>query len=87
MILQCICINCEFYLTCWINLALSNFPLNYSTLIESRKVKSLRLEHNSLIDLPTFLLIQLNINSKNYKAEPDIIFCDSFIEKPGNWIN
>ena len=26
------------------------------------------------------------LNSENYKAEPDIIFCDSFIEKPGNWI-
>ena len=32
------------------------------------------------------LEIQLNINHKNNIREPDIIFCDGFVEKPGNWL-
>jgi len=85
MIVKCICINCEFYLSCWINSALKNFPLNYRSLIMS-KINSKKNVKRILIYLPTLVIIQLNINSKNYKSEPDIIFCDSFIEQPGNWI-
>lgn len=86
MIIKCICINCEFYFTCWINNASANFPMYYKSLTNFKKIRFIGTKYNSLSFLPTFIHIQLNMNSENYKAEPDIIFCDSFIEKPGNWI-
>lgn len=86
MVIKCICINCEFYLNCWINKALVNFPKYYNELTKIKKDLLLKPNVNSLLFLPTTLLIQLNINSIHYKSEPDIIFCDSFVEKPGKWI-
>jgi len=88
VILQCICINCKFYLGCWINNSLFNFPINYEILIRSKKKSKLfKQRYNTLTYLPTLLIIQLNINSKVHKIEPDVVFCDAFIEKPGSWIN
>lgn len=84
---MCICINCKFYYTCWINGALTNFPQNYKSLIINvRNLEKVKLYQQTNIYIPTMLKIQLNINQKNLDREPDIIFCDSFIEKPGKWI-
>ena len=83
----CICINCKFYSTCWINNALLNFPQNYENLRDNIKnFKRIRVNQNSYFYLPIMLEIQLNINHKNNRREPDIIFCDGFVEKPGNWL-
>jgi hypothetical protein len=30
--------------------------------------------------------IQLNVSQKNLGREPDVIFCDSFVETPGKWL-
>jgi len=88
MITKCICINCEFYLSCWIAKSLENFPKNYRYLTSpSHSTNAFNYNGHDPKYLPTLLLIQLNINSKTYKAEPDIIHCDSFVEQPGNWIN
>lgn len=85
---MCICINCKFYSTCWINKALLNFPKNYIKLTNNvRSLKKLKLNKPHAIYIPTMLEIQLNISQKNLGREPDIIFCDSFIEKPGKWLN
>lgn len=83
---MCICINCKFYSTCWINNALANFPRYYEIL--DKKIRSVK-KNNKIIEiyLPVMLEIQLNVKSKDYRREPDIIFCDAFIEKPGSWIN
>jgi hypothetical protein len=87
MITLCICINCEFYLSCWINKSLENFPASYILLNKgSVRTNTLKSKEHSFSYLPAFLLIQLNISSKSYKSEPDIMYCDSFIEQPGNWI-
>ena len=84
---MCICINCKFYYTCWINDALTNFPQNYKSLIINiRNLEKAKLYQQTNIYIPTMLEIQLNINQKSLDREPDIIFCDSFIEKPGRWI-
>ena len=84
---MCICVNCQFYSNCWINDGLMNFPLNYQTLIDNivapNKIKD---NKKLLIYLPVTLDIQLNVNSINYSREPDIIYCDAFIEKPGSWL-
>nr|YP_009550701.1 hypothetical protein Ycf34 [Eustigmatophyceae sp. Chic 10/23 P-6w]QAA11646.1 hypothetical protein Ycf34 [Eustigmatophyceae sp. Chic 10/23 P-6w] len=82
----CICINCEFYLSCWINKSLENFPANYIWLNKWNKINKCKLEEEDFRYLPTFLRIQLNISPRTYKSEPDIIHCDSFLEQPGNWI-
>lgn len=84
---MCICINCKFYYTCWINDALINFPKSYNTLINNfRNFKKVNLPKQIKIYIPTMLEIQLNVNQKTLEREPDIIFCDSFIEKPGKWL-
>nr|YP_009550979.1 hypothetical protein Ycf34 [Eustigmatophyceae sp. Ndem 8/9T-3m6.8]QAA11918.1 hypothetical protein Ycf34 [Eustigmatophyceae sp. Ndem 8/9T-3m6.8] len=84
---MCICINCKFYPTCWINNALLNFPQNYKKLMENIiKFKKVKKENNSQFYIPIMLKIQLNINPKTNMREPDIIFCDGFIERPGNWL-
>lgn len=84
---MCICINCKFYSTCWINNALVNFPKNYVNLINNlRNLKKVNLYKQDNTYIPTMLDIQLNVNQKNLGREPDIIFCDSFIEKPGSWL-
>lgn len=83
---MCICINCKFYSTCWINYALINFPRYYQILGE--KLRSFEKTPQTIeIYLPFMLEIQLNINSKNRRREPDIIFCDAFIDEPGYWIS
>lgn len=87
MIIKCICINCEFYLSCWINKSLFNFPVNYGILIRKKKSKFFKEGYKSLTYLPTLLIIQLHIHSNVHKIEPDIVFCDAFVEKPGSWIN
>ena len=85
---MCICINCKFYSTCWINIALINFPENYLTLINNvRNLEKVKLNKQPSIYIPTMLEIQVNVNQKNLGREPDIIFCDSFIEKPGKWLD
>jgi len=86
MTIKCICINCEFYLSCWINTAFKNFPKSHNKLKQKKKTYKLLQKTDFLSYLPAFLYIQLNINKKNYILEPDIIFCDSFMEKPGNWL-
>ena len=84
---MCICINCKFYSTCWINNALVNFPKNYINLINNvRNLEKVNLYEQDNIYIPTMLEIQLNVNRKNLGREPDVIFCDSFIEKPGRWL-
>lgn len=84
---MCICINCKFYSTCWINNALINFPRNYINLISNvRNLEKIKLHEQSNIYIPTMLEIQLNVNQKNLGREPDIIFCDGFLEKPGKWL-
>lgn len=84
---MCICINCKFYSTCWINSALVNFPQNYVNLVNNvRNLEKIKLNKQINTYIPTTLEIQLNVNQKNLGREPDIIFCDSFIEKPGKWL-
>ena len=84
---MCICINCKFYSTCWINKALLNFPKNYAKLIDNiRNLEKLKLNKQYTNYIPIMLEIQLNISQKNLGREPDIIFCDSFIETPGKWL-
>ena len=83
---MCICINCQFYSSCWINAGLINFPLNYKNLINYISYKTKRMDIMSFIYSPVSLEIQLNINSKNYTREADIIYCDAFMEKPGSWL-
>lgn len=83
----CICVNCQFYSSCWINDGLINFPKNYLNLINNTVTPNKTKDSNKLlIYLPVSLDIQLNINSINYNREPDIIYCDAFIEKPGRWL-
>ena len=83
--LTCICINCSFYSTCWINNALLNFPTNYQILKNhiSDKIieKDFRVKY-----LPIMVQIKLNVNLLDSFREPDIIFCDGFLEKPGKWL-
>nr|YP_009550558.1 hypothetical protein Ycf34 [Eustigmatophyceae sp. Bat 8/9-7w]QAA11496.1 hypothetical protein Ycf34 [Eustigmatophyceae sp. Bat 8/9-7w] len=84
---MCICINCSFYSTCWINKALLNFPKNYVNLINNvRNLEKIKLSKLNDTYIPIMLEIQLNVNQKNLVREPDIIFCDSFVEMPGKWL-
>lgn len=84
---MCICVNCQFYSSCWINDCLMNFPQTYLALINNIVNPNTTINSNKwLIYLPVTLDIQLNINPINYNREPDIIYCDAFIEKPGSWL-
>jgi len=47
------------------------------------KVKLNKLDDNYI---PIMLDIQLNVSQKNLGREPDVIFCDSFVETPGKWL-
>jgi hypothetical protein len=87
---MCICINCNFYRTCWINKGLLNYPSNYvyfynnwQNLYELIKLGTV---NNSTTYVMPLLHIELNINLQNSNREADIVFCDTFIENPGNWL-
>ena len=87
---MCICINCNFYKSCWINTALLNYPSNYicfynnwKNIYESSPFKNKK--HLTIYLIP-LLHLELNVNLTNTKREADIIFCDSFIENPGSWL-
>ena len=84
MFVLCICINCKFYHSCWINFGLINFPLTKKELTTkiSNKQYVKYLPTNLIINLELYVSTTLDIN----KREPDIIFCDAFVEKPGNWL-
>ena len=81
---MCICINCKFYHSCWINFGFTNFPSSKNELnIQVKNKKYVKyLPTNLVINLELYLSTSSNIN----KREPDIIFCDAFMEEPGNWI-
>jgi hypothetical protein len=83
--LTCICINCGFYSSCWINNALLNFPINYQILKNNISDK-IRKDNITVKYIPIMLQIRLNVNLSDTFREPDIIFCDGFLEKPGRWL-
>ena len=79
---MCICINCEFYKTCWIQNGLQKIDPyfnSYSFTFSSFYQKNLI---NSFTEIN--LLLNLFIINENY--ELDVVECSSFCENTGKWL-
>lgn len=85
LINMCICINCDFYRTCWIKKGISKIPKNYVNLPFNFSfyfpLKTRSFNRQSLS-----IKIVLNKFTKQQKYEFDVTECEGFCEKPGNWI-
>jgi hypothetical protein len=83
---MCICINCEFYNSCWIKKGLSKIPkvhTNNTFKIDLLYQKKLKLSFSSS---SVFLNVFLNIFTKKQEYEFDVIACEGFCEHPGIWL-
>ena len=83
---MCICINCEFYNSCWIKKGLNKIPKVYTNNtfkinpLYQKKLKS------SFSSSSIFLNVFLNIFTKKQEYEFDVITCEGFCEHPGIWL-
>ena len=82
---MCICINCQFYNTCWIKKGINKIPKNFLELPINLKIsKKKNLKHVYMQTLS--LKIFLNNFTTKQKYEFDVIECEGFCEKPGEWL-
>jgi hypothetical protein len=77
---MCICINCEFYRSCWIHSGIYKIPKNFLTI-------PLHLNSKDAISYTLSIKVILNKFMKRQHYEFDVAVCEGFCEKPGNWIN
>lgn len=75
---MCICINCAFYTKCWIKKGLKKIPKVYTNTYLKIKLQK---------EKKVFLRILLNTFLKKQNYEFDVMECECFCEKPGQWIN
>ena len=79
---MCICINCDYYLTCWMQNGIKILkPTDY-------KIKNFGLTQKKL---PVFIKttnVHLNLHffTNRYIEEYDVNYCENFCENPGKWI-
>lgn len=79
---MCICINCEFYKTCWMKKGLYKInPYFDSYLIPLTTINN-NLIVNSCLEIN--LILNLFLISKS--LELDVIECSAFCENGGKWI-
>lgn len=82
---MCICINCNFYKTCWVRKGLTKMPKNF---VQAKlKPVSKTINELNLINKTLFLKIILNSFSFKQDFEFDVIECEAFCEQPGYWID
>lgn len=82
---MCICTNCQFYKSCWVQNGIQKIPKHILRLSLSMKLTDIK---NTSFFNQNSLNLKLILNSfiikQNY--EFDIIECDAFCELPGVWI-
>lgn len=83
---MCICINCEFYNLCWIKKGLNKIPKVYTN--STLKINLNRTKFSSSqLSTSLFLKVFLNVFTKKYEYEFDVVECEGFCEQPGIWLN
>nr|YP_010478930.1 hypothetical protein Ycf34 [Lietzensia polymorpha]UVI61235.1 hypothetical protein Ycf34 [Lietzensia polymorpha] len=80
---MCICINCGFYNNCWIKQGIAKMPKNYINI-----ALDLNVPNPNIVNIKQALSLKINLNNFIFrqKYEFDVIECEGFCEKPGNWI-
>ena len=84
---MCICINCDFYKKCWINKGLNKIPKVHTATFLRLNLNNSSKNKTKLIQNKLFLKIFLNMFKKRENYEFDVIECEGFCEKPGQWLN
>jgi hypothetical protein len=87
---MCICINCNFYKSCWINKGLHEIPKNFlKTSLNFNKGCVLFIENEPHIPFKQSIYLKIILNSFYLKQmfEFDVVECEGFCERPGYWLN
>lgn len=82
MSILCICINCKYYKSCWINLGIKKLKTNKAS-FKFFTFKNAKLEFTKSL----YINVKLHKFLKRNEFEFDIFTCDAFLESPGNWLN
>nr|YP_009550329.1 hypothetical protein Ycf34 [Characiopsis acuta]QAA11351.1 hypothetical protein Ycf34 [Characiopsis acuta] len=82
---MCICINCQFYNSCWIKKGINKIPKIFLELPVILKTNN---KHYSKFIFSKTLSIKILLNKfiRKQKYEFDVIECEGFCEKPGEWL-
>jgi hypothetical protein len=86
---MCICINCEFYKSCWIKKGLNRIPKNFLKIPLTFNYLKLSKKDKLYKNLKQSLNITINLNSfcSRQTYEFDVTECEGFCESPGYWLN
>jgi hypothetical protein len=78
---MCICINCEFYKTCWIKNGLNKID----PYLNIYSIKGIKRNKNLIINSSIEVHLLMNLFIVSEKLELDVIECSAFCESAGKW--